>query len=93
MGISEDWLQLAVGAVIGFVFKVVVGLINKNEVKSDEANHKQDARSDQIEHRTRNNDRELYKEIAVIREKIAYAKGVDDTRKEMGAFNNGNNRT
>jgi hypothetical protein len=38
MNIPSEFLQLALMAVIGFVFKVVFGLIAKNESKSDEAN-------------------------------------------------------
>ena len=81
-----DWAiqSVAVGT-IGFVFKVVFGLINKNEEKSDESDRRinndlKDMRSElkDLERKFVENDRELYVQTGVIREKAEYQKGLQD---------------
>ncbi len=37
MNVPDGVIELTVASVVGFVFKVVFGLISKNEQKSDEA--------------------------------------------------------
>jgi hypothetical protein len=78
-----------VGAVISFVFKICFGLINKNEVKSEEGDQRLEKKSDEhrlemkeIEERYRANDRELYKENADLREFKAKIEGIEIGRNE-----------
>ena len=52
------------GAVIAFVFKVVFGLIVKNEMKSDEADVRIEHSVLALSAKSTNNDRELYQKIA-----------------------------
>ena len=77
MNIPSEFLQLALIAVIGFVFKVVFGLIAKNESKSDEADVRveqeiKDLRGElkQMDDRYRSNDRELYKQTSDLNASI-----------------------
>ena len=67
MTIPLEILLLVVSTVVGFVFKVVFGLITRNEEKSDEA----DRRTHEEIEKSRNNERELYKENSDIRERLA----------------------
>ena len=52
------------GAVIAFVFRVVFGLIVKNELKSDEADVRIDHGVVALSVKSTTNDRELYQKIA-----------------------------
>ena len=78
MNIPQGFLELAIGGVIAFVFKVVIGLITKNEQKSDEADQRLEGEiknlhreMKEVEQRYRNNDRELYGKIELISVKVA----------------------
>jgi hypothetical protein len=73
MNIPQGFLELGIAAIIGFVFKVVFGLITKNEQKSDEADLRIEAEIKQLrremremDDRYRTNDRELYKQCSDI---------------------------
>ena len=52
------------GAVIAFVFKVVFGLIVKNEMKSDEADVRIEHSVSALSLKSTNNDRELYQKLS-----------------------------
>jgi hypothetical protein len=52
------------GAVIAFVFKVVFGLIVKNEMKSDEADVRIEQSVLALSTKSTNNDRELYQKLS-----------------------------
>jgi flagellar capping protein FliD len=60
----SDWAQFIIGGVVAFVFKVVFGLITKNEVKSDEQDRRLEGELKQMDERYRNNDRELYRQCS-----------------------------
>ena len=59
------------GAVIAFVFRVVFGLISKNEHKSDEADVRIEATISAMDDRYRSNDRELYQKTADSNVRVA----------------------
>lgn len=77
MSIPEGLLELAIGGIIAFIFKVVFGLIAKNEAKSDEADHRIEAmiqevhaRMNAMDDKYRANDRELYKQSSDLNAEI-----------------------
>lgn len=77
MNIEQGYIELAISAVVGFVFKVVFGLISKNELKSDEADQRIEAEIKQLrreireaEDRYRSNDRELYKQCSDLDSRV-----------------------
>jgi len=57
----------ALGAgIVGFFFRVVFGLVAKNEAKSDEADRRLEGEMRTMDERYRSNDRELYKQCSSI---------------------------
>ena len=59
------------GAVIAFVFRVVFGLISKNEHKSDDADIRIEGTISAMDDRYRSNDRELYQKTADSNVRVA----------------------
>ena len=82
MNVPEGVIELTVVSVVGFVFKVVFGLITKNEQKSDEADQRLEneirtLRNEmrETESRHRQNENALFEKSADIRESVAHLKG------------------
>lgn len=82
MNVPDGVIELTVASVVGFVFKVVFGLISKNEQKSDEADLRLEGeikslRKDMREEneRHRKNENALFEKSADIRESVAEMKG------------------
>lgn len=76
MNIPAGIVELTIAAVVGFVFKVVFGLIGKNEDKSDLADTGLNAKMDKIDDRYRDNDRELYERTAELAAEVKVLKAV-----------------
>jgi hypothetical protein len=77
VNIPQGFLELGVSLAVAFVFKVVFGSMEKNEQKSDAADIRlhgelNDIRQDirQVEERFRNNDRDIYQQVADLRERV-----------------------
>ena len=93
MNIPAGVLELTVTAVVGFVFKVVFGLITKNEEKSDEADKRL---SDEIkelrlelkesDERHRQHENDLFNRSANAREDMAFEKGKVSGRADLDAW-------
>jgi len=88
MEVPLSIVQAIVTAAILFVFKVVFGLINKNEtacsnnivrveglIKHVESDIKE------LERKFVSNDRDLYNQVGELREKAAYERGLNDAQK------------
>lgn len=89
MEIPISVVQAVVSTGFLFVFKVVFGLINKNEVKSDEHDRRLEEKLretkfeiKELERKFVSNDRELYKEVGHLREVVEYYKGLYEGHKE-----------
>lgn len=89
MNLPESAVELAVAAVIGFVFKVTFGLISKNEVKSEEGDNRLENqirdladRIGQVEGRGRDNDRDLYSLVSKIESRLSYLDGAETGRRQ-----------
>ncbi len=67
---------MIVTAVVGFVFKVVFGLIGKNEDKSDEKDTALDKKLDKFDDRYRENDRELFERTSSLAAEVKVLKAV-----------------
>jgi flagellar biosynthesis/type III secretory pathway protein FliH len=87
--VPEGIIELTVVSVVGFIFKVVFGLIEKNKQISDDENLRlreeikelrKDSRQEHERHRQHENT--LFEKDANRREQIAYQKGVADAKKE-----------
>lgn len=77
MNIPQGFLEIAIASTVAFVFKVVFGLISKNENKSDEADLRieseiRDLRKElkETEQRFRLNDREIYGKLEIANGEI-----------------------
>ena len=69
-----DWLiEGLIFGIVGFVFKVVFGLISKNEEKSDIADEKHESSIKEMNEKFIANDRDLYEKIADLRERMSKA--------------------
>lgn len=74
MNIPDGTVELAVGLTVGFVFKVVFGLIGKNEDKSDLADTGLNAKLEKLDDRYRDNDRELYERTSTLAAEVQVLK-------------------
>jgi hypothetical protein len=81
MNIPEGIIELTVVSVVGFIFKVVFGLIGKNEQKSDEADQRLEGEIKTLrtemrdtENRHRENENSLFEKSADQREDVAEIK-------------------
>lgn len=81
MNIPDGVVELTVGAVVGFIFKVVFGLIEKNKQISDEEDHRlrdeirvvrQELKESDERHRQ--NENQLFEKIADTRELVSCMK-------------------
>jgi hypothetical protein len=88
MNIPEWAIQGIVGGTVGFIFKVVFGLIAKNEEKSDEADRRlqeeiKDVREEMraMDERHRQHENDLFNRSADAREAVAYMRAKVDTDK------------
>jgi len=78
-----DWAaQALIIGIVTFVFKVVFGLINKNETKSDEAIKEINKDIGNLETKFVDNDRDLYGKVSAVETNAAYYRGVHDTERE-----------
>ena len=84
MNVPNGTLETAIAAVVAFVFKVVFGLIGKNETKSDEKDTDLDKKIDKLDDRYRENDRELYERTAQLASEVGVLKAVVDCIKGKG---------
>ena len=97
MGVSGEEMQIpswviqciAVGG-IGFIFRVVFGLIEKNETKSDESDRRIELSIKEVRDEIKElilkftgNDKDIYIQTALMREKSEYLRGLQDGK----AFN------
>ena len=82
MNVPEWLAKMAVYCAIVFVFKVVFGLIAKNEKKSDDKDAEIDARLEAMNTIYRNNDRELYKAQGQLEARIGYMEGFAAGKRE-----------
>ena len=82
MNVPDGVIELTVASVVGFVFKVVFGLIAKNEEKSDEADNRlqdeikelrEEMRAENERHRQHENN--LFEKAADVREDVALMRG------------------
>jgi len=84
-----DWAaEAAIVGIVSFVFKVVFGLINKNEQKSDDSDERinrniKEFREElkELERKFVSNDRELYTQVGEIREKAEFQRGISEGKK------------
>lgn len=81
MNIPDGVVELTVGAVVGFIFKVVFGLIEKNKQISDEEDHRlrdeiRAVRQElkESDERHRQNENQLFEKIADTRELVSCMK-------------------
>ena len=78
-----DWAVQAIACgTVTFVFKVVFGLISKNEQKSEAEDRRLEAEikelraeMKEVEERYRSNDRDLYRSVGEVKESLAEMKG------------------
>jgi hypothetical protein len=77
MTIPDNYLELGIAAIVGFVFRVVFGLISKNELKSDEADQRlheeiRNVRKEmkEVEERYRGNDITIFEKLSDLRERV-----------------------
>ena len=89
MEVPISIIQAIVTAAIAFVFRVVFGLINKNEQKSDASDRRIDdsikemrQELKELERKFVTNDRELYVQVGEIREKGEYYRGIYESPKK-----------
>ena len=87
MQIPSGIIELTVSAVVGFIFKVVFGLIAKNENKSDEAdlrleNEIKETRKEMraLDERHRQNENSLFEKASKAQADVAYMQGKNDLR-------------
>lgn len=85
MNIPQGFIELFIVGVISFVFKVVFGLITKNENKSDEADRRIEteikhlrAEMHNLDQRHRENENSLFEKASDIRAENAYMRGFKD---------------
>ena len=64
MTIPLEIIVAILGAIIGFVFKVVFGLIAKNDDECNKAEERIEKTIKEMDDRYRSNDRELYQKVA-----------------------------
>ena len=64
MTIPLEIIVAILGAIIGFVFKVVFGLIAKNDDECNKTEERIEKTIKEMDDRYRNNDRELYQKVA-----------------------------
>ena len=84
MNIPDGIIELTVASVIGFIFKVVFGLIAKNEKKSEDEDRRLELEIKELRQemretteRHRQNENALFEKAADLRESVAYMKGKD----------------
>ena len=85
MNVPEGVIELTVASVVGFVFKVVFGLIAKNEKKSEDEDRRLETEikelrqemNDKDEKRTRN-EHKLFDKVGVVAESLEYQRGLKD---------------
>jgi signal transduction protein with GAF and PtsI domain len=85
MEIPPSVLQALAAGIIAFVFRVVFGLINKNEEKSDASDRRIEDAIKELRHEIKDlerkfvaNDRELYVQVGEIRETQAHQRGLHE---------------
>ena len=87
MNIPNGVIELTVTGVVGFIFKVVFGLIQKNETKSDDADRRleeeikelrKEMRIENERHRTHENT--LFEKSAETRVDVAFMKGLEKSK-------------
>jgi hypothetical protein len=78
MNIPQGFIEIGLVAVVGFVFRVVFGLISKNEIKSDEADLRleveiKEARKELHEaiQMFRMNDKEIFAKMEILATKLS----------------------
>lgn len=79
MNIPDGVVEGTIGFIVGFIFKVVFGLIEKNKQISDEADHRLRDDVKESDSRHRNHEVEIYKLLGDTRERLAYMEGVRDS--------------
>lgn len=90
MNVPDGIIELTVVSVVGFVFKVVFGLIGKNEKKSEEEDKRLEEEIKDLRRETRDlserhrlNENDLFRLSAKTREDVAYEKGKSESRREL----------
>ena len=87
MQIPNGAIEVVVTGVVGFIFKVVFGLIQKNEQKSDEADRRleeeiKETRKEMraLDERHRQNENSLFEKAAKAQSDVSYMKGQSDSK-------------
>ena len=71
---KATFINLAWGVftlIVGFIFKVVFGLIGKNETKSDRADARLEREIEKVEEKFRANDYTLFERMADVESRLA----------------------
>lgn len=89
MEIPLGIIEAVVAATVAFVFKVVFGLIDKNERKSDDSDRRivEDLKEThqalkELERKFISNDRELYEKVGQLQQEVRYYTGIYEGHKE-----------